>query len=166
MAEKGAWGKAKEVLQAVASVKNFHETIRGYYGVFVWATICDGFSSLPWVGLIFSGLGYGSIWMYLEMNGVSASPIGSSKRMAATAAEWVAGIFGLGIVPGITIWTYFAIAEHKGELANARNLKAPSATEMKQTQQELAQAALQEREGGKQAEQSKDQRKRSAYYNG
>lgn len=163
MADKGTWGKAKEALQAAASIKNFREVMRGFWGVFVWASICDGFSSIPYIGLVFSAIGYGTIWLYLEMKGVSASPFGSTKKMSSFTAEWIAGAIGLSIVPGVTIWTYFCIEEYKAGQKIPREELGDMEKSTKETQEKLAKDALNDQEGGRQAEPSKERRNKSAY---
>lgn len=130
MAEKSTFSSIKKGIKSALSLKDFFQTMKGFWGVFSWALICDGLSIIPWVGLIFAFLGYASIWLTLEIKGVSASPIGSSKRAAATAAEWIAGAFGFGIVPGISVWTYFAISEHKAELVESQQKEQATAAKI------------------------------------
>lgn len=88
----------------------------GFRGVLFIAVFFDILSAIPWVGILFSGLGYGIIWMWLEMRGVKASLFtGDTKKLASTAAEFVGGAVGLGIIPGITMWSFFTIVEHKNQ---------------------------------------------------
>jgi|AntRauTorcE11897_2_1112592.scaffolds.fasta_scaffold25099_2 hypothetical protein len=154
MAETGTWGKIKEGAKVAGSLRNGWATTAGFRGVITWAVICDLLSSIPWVGLIFTGLGYSSIWLTLEIKGVSAGLFGSTKRMASFAAEWIAGAFGFGIVPGITAWTYFCIAEHKAEQQEE---------EPEENNNEKAKESQGGKASGQIEPQKKQRQKRSAY---
>lgn len=75
------------------------------------AVVFDLASAIPWVGLIFSGIGYGILGLWFMIKQVN--PIGFSKKqrkkLAAFASEWIFGFFGLSIWPGITVWTVITI---------------------------------------------------------
>lgn len=112
------------------------QNTKGFRGMLFTALVFDVFSAVPWIGIIFSGLGYATIYMWMMMRGVNSSLFsGDTKKLASTAAEFVGGAVGLGIIPGITMWTFFSIAEHTAKQA-AESKKAIEETQKQQPVQQ------------------------------
>ena len=104
---------AETIKNSWNAVTHGWQATQGNRGVLASAVIFDLLSAIPWVGMIFSFLGYLTIWLVLEIKGISASLFsrGASKKIAAIAGEFIAGVFGFGIVPGITVWAFFTVTD-------------------------------------------------------
>jgi hypothetical protein len=88
---------------------------QGYRGHLFTAFIFDLLSIIPYVGMIFTFLGYATLWLWFEIDGVNPSIVSGRKKIKKAASffgEWLLGLTGLGIYPGITMWAYYAISEH------------------------------------------------------
>lgn len=143
--------------EVLGVMKGGLQSTKGFRGVLVVAIIFDLLSAIPWVGMLFSGLGYGSLWLWLEMRGANPSLFsGDMKKLASTAAEFVAGAFGLGIVPGITMWAYFAVAEYKQKEAQERKAERKAI--------EKAQKQMAKQQKRRAQEINKQRAKTSAYF--
>lgn len=93
----------------------FWDKTKGYRGHLFVAFIFDLLSMIPWVGMIFSFLGYATLWLWFEIDGINPSLFSGrkkAKKAASFVGEWIAGVLGFGIVPGIMMWAYFAASEH------------------------------------------------------
>jgi len=102
----------KETFKAA---KGFWSSTKGYRDYLSVAFIFDLLSMIPWVGMIFSFLGYATLWLWFEMNGINPSLFSGKKKAKKAASfffEWMLGIIGFGIYPGIVMWAYYAISEH------------------------------------------------------
>ena len=91
---------------------------QGYRGHLFTAFIFDLLSIIPYVGMIFTFLGYATLWLWFEIDGVNPSIVSGRKKIKKAASffgEWLLGLTGLGIYPGITMWAYYAVSEEADE---------------------------------------------------
>lgn len=146
--------------EALGVITGGLKSTKGFRGVLTVAIIFDLLSAIPWVGIVFSGLGYGSLWLWLKTKGADPGLFsGDMKKLASTAAEFIAGVFGFGIVPGITMWAYFAVIEYKQKQAEERK------AEMRAIKKAQKQMAKQQRRQNERLKQANRQRvKTSAYF--
>lgn len=105
--------------QDIKAAFGIWSTISDHKGMMGVALTFDALSAIPWGGIIFSFLGYATLWLWMEMEGMKPGFGGETKQIAKKAAsftgEFIAGALGFGIVPGISMWAFFVIAEHKAE---------------------------------------------------
>jgi hypothetical protein len=96
---------------------------QGYRGHLFTAFIFDLLSIIPYVGMIFTFLGYATLWLWFEIDGVNPSIVSGRKKIKKAASffgEWLLGLTGLGIYPGITMWAYYAVSEEADEQATEK----------------------------------------------
>ncbi|MEX2514565.1 MAG: hypothetical protein WD335_00320 [Candidatus Paceibacterota bacterium] len=132
----------------------------GYRGHLFVALVFDLLSMIPWVGMIFSFLGYAILWLWFEMGGINPSLFSGrkkAKKAASFISEWLFGLIGLGIFPGIMMWTYFAVSEHKEE-----QVEKQEAT-MKQVQEKLVKQSQESNRRIQEVNTHKRRAKTSAY---
>lgn len=128
------------VKKTVKKAKGYWKRTEGYRSMLFVALIFDLLSAIPWVGMIFSFVGYATLWLWMEIDGMSPGfskkARHNAKKIGSVAGEFIAGTLGFGIVPGILIWAYFVIAEHSQEVAEKeqRQLKATQKKLVKQKQ--------------------------------
>lgn len=153
------------IIRVMASKKQLSQIAHGWSrteghrGKIFVAILFDVLSAIPWVGLIFSGLGYGTLYLWFKIGGIDAGLFsGDVKKLAATAAEFVGGAVGLGIVPGITMWAFFSIIGREEEPSVEINEEG-----MEETQEKLANQSLKRQERVRQENQRRERSKTSAY---
>ncbi len=102
------------------------------------AVVFDILSAAPWVGLIASGLGYLILGFIFMVKGIN--PIGFSnreqKKLASFASEWIAGLLGFGIWPGITVWAVITIKDSWQEDEESKEKQKSLKKEVRQRQLE------------------------------
>lgn len=125
------------VKETLKKAKGFWQRTEGYRLMLLVAGIFDLLSAIPWVGMIFSFLGYATLWLWMEMEGMSPGFSKKARQNAKKAGsifmETVFGVAGAGAVPFIVIWAYFIISEHSQEVAEKKR------EQMKATQKKLVQ---------------------------
>lgn len=111
------------------------------------ATVFDIFGAIPWIGIIFTGIGYFTMYIWFLMSGVSPITVISGKTSGGLnfVVDWIAEFFGFNIYPGLLIATYSIITEaNRKELEDVEKISA----ELKKKRQgeiQRAQARLQNR---------------------
>lgn len=109
----------REVESAVKGVSKIWPTVRDRPGMIGAAVVFDVLSAIPVAGVLFSGLGYATLWLWMEIEGMKPGFSGDLRQIAKKAGSIIAEIttsaIGFGFVPGIAIWAFFVIAEHKAE---------------------------------------------------
>lgn len=151
------------VKETLKKGKGYWQRTEGYRFMLLVAGIFDTLSAIPWVGMIFSFLGYATLWLWMEMEGMSPGfskkARHNAKKAGSIGVEFMAGLFGFGIIPGIVIWAYFVISEHsEEEIENKQR-------QMREVQKKLAkesQRMNRQIENGNRKIQQRS--KRSAYY--
>lgn len=149
---KDTWKKAK----------GYWRRTEGYRFMLFVALIFDLLSAIPWVGMIFSFLGYATLWLWMEIEGMSPGfskkARHNAKKAVSFAGEFIAGVLGFGLVPGILFWTYFIISEHSEKMAEEE------VQQMREVQKKLAkQQQLMEQRVEERNKQIQQRNKRSAY---
>lgn len=122
-------------------IKGIWKRTKGYRGLLFTALIFDTFSAIPWVGLIFSFMGYLTLWLWMQMKGMSPGfskkARHNAKKFGSVLFEGGAGAIGFGIVPGILLWAYFVINEDVEDKAENHQ------HQMKEVQKKLAKQSQQ-----------------------
>lgn len=120
--------------------------------LFATAVFFDLLSAIPWVGLLFVGIGYVVLGVWFKLKSVSPFEFTAKgwKKAVTAALDPVFGFFGLSIIPGITAWTttviYDAKQEDEEREKEAERKAKELAKEIKKAQKQAAEARQQEAE--------------------
>lgn len=109
--------------------------------ILLMAVIFDVFSAIPWIGLIASGIGYLVLGFIFMIKGVN--PIGftgrEKKKIASFISEWIFGIVGLSVWPGITVWAIVTIRDSWEEDKERNELQRNQEKKIRQKAKQMAQ---------------------------
>lgn len=120
--------------------------------LFSTAVFFDLLSAIPWVGLLFVGIGYVVLGVWFKLKDVSPFEFTAKgwKKAVTAALDPVFGFFGLSIVPGITAWAttviYDANQEDEEREKEAERKAKRLAKEIKKAQKQAIRARQQQAE--------------------